>query len=84
METTELCQSCGMPLQNIDEFGTEKDGSINSEYCINCYSEGSFTRPDATIDYMKEIVTNIMENLEMPSDEINKEVENLKNLKRWN
>lgn len=30
------CQSCGMPLQNQDELGTNSDGSRNEEYCCYC------------------------------------------------
>ncbi len=39
-----FCQSCGMPLgDNQEVFGTEKDGSLNRDYCIYCYKDGSFT-----------------------------------------
>ena len=39
-----FCQSCGMPLGDMQEvYGTEKDGSLNRDYCIYCYKDGSFT-----------------------------------------
>lgn len=39
-----FCQSCGMPLGDAQEvYGTEKDGSLNRDYCIYCYKDGSFT-----------------------------------------
>lgn len=38
-----ICQSCGMPMQ-AEQYGTEKDGSDNNEYCCYCYEDGGFTR----------------------------------------
>ena len=35
-----ICQSCGMPLNNKEELGTNKDGSINDDYCKYCYKDG--------------------------------------------
>lgn len=37
------CQSCGMPLTQPAEHGTEKDGSASSEYCTYCYRDGEFS-----------------------------------------
>lgn len=48
---TKLCQSCGMPMNVDADFGTNEDGSKNSEYCCYCYQEGHFTK-DCTIDEM--------------------------------
>lgn len=49
-----FCQSCGMPLGNdIDVYGTEKDGSQNNDYCRYCYENGSFTA-NCTMDEMIE------------------------------
>ena len=39
-----FCQSCGMPLGDAQEvYGTEKDGTMNRDYCIYCYKDGSST-----------------------------------------
>ena len=38
-----ICQCCAMALHDIDNFGTEADGQPNTDYCIHCYKEGSFT-----------------------------------------
>jgi len=39
-----VCQCCAMPLGETDELlGTEKDGSLNPEYCKYCYADGAFT-----------------------------------------
>ena len=37
-----ICQSCGMPLKNKDELGTEKDGKFSKDYCKYCYRNGEF------------------------------------------
>lgn len=45
------CQSCGMPMQKSEDFGTNKDGGKNSDYCVYCYQDGAFTA-DLTMDGM--------------------------------
>lgn len=47
METTnqKFCQSCGMPLTNPADIGTEADGSTSEHYCKYCYDKGAFTSP---------------------------------------
>lgn len=42
MEDTKICQSCAMPLASDDLYGTNKDGSINEDYCKWCYDKGEF------------------------------------------
>lgn len=46
-----FCQSCGMPLQDPQYFGTDKDGSPNHEYCCYCYKDGAFVQ-DCTMEEM--------------------------------
>lgn len=46
-----FCQSCGMPMQTADQFGTNADGSLNTEYCCYCYKDGTFVQ-DCTMDEM--------------------------------
>lgn len=48
-----FCQSCGMPMQTPEQFGTNKDGSANREYCCYCYKGGAFVQ-DCTMDGMIE------------------------------
>ncbi len=48
---TLLCQSCGMPLTDPEQYGTNKDLSVNREYCCYCYTEGIFNE-DCTMDEM--------------------------------
>ena len=37
------CQSCGMPMNAPEQFGTNADGGANREYCRYCFQEGDFT-----------------------------------------
>ena len=37
-----ICQSCAMPLTSKDLLGTNKDGTINEDYCKYCYDKGEF------------------------------------------
>ncbi|MEX0288507.1 MAG: zinc ribbon domain-containing protein [Flavobacteriaceae bacterium] len=47
MRTTygNICQSCGMPIRRLADFGRRIDGSVHTEYCHYCYKRGSFTDP---------------------------------------
>ncbi|AWB46837.1 transcriptional regulator [Paenibacillus sp. CAA11] len=48
---TPFCQSCSMPL-TPEVLGTEKDGSLSTEYCVYCYDNGAFKHPDCTMEDM--------------------------------
>ena len=47
-----ICQSCGMPMQE-NQYGTEKDGSVNDTFCCYCYKDGAFAQ-DCTLEEMIE------------------------------
>lgn len=32
-----------MPMEKNADFGTEKGGTINRDYCTYCYKDGAFT-----------------------------------------
>lgn len=44
----EICQCCGMILKTSDDMGRFTDGTVNSDYCRFCFSDGGFTH--ATMD----------------------------------
>lgn len=48
-----FCQSCGMPMQTSDLFGTDAGGTPNRDYCCYCYKDGAFLQ-DCTMDGMIE------------------------------
>lgn len=59
---TRLCQSCGMPLENPEHFGTDADGSVNTDYCIFCYRNGEFLQ-QCTMEEMIELCAPFSEEI---------------------
>ena len=49
-----LCQSCAMPMDSEELYGTNADGSRNTDYCGYCYQKGAFTS-ETTLDEMIEM-----------------------------
>ena len=72
-----------MPLDSPKLLGTEKDGSLCSEYCKYCYQSGEFTHPGITLDEMKERMTKLLEKEKLPEDILEAATGRLPNLKRW-
>lgn len=62
-----FCQSCGMPMQTPDQFGTNKDGSENEDYCCYCYKDGAFTQ-DYTMEGMIEHCINYLDEFNSGSE----------------
>lgn len=85
-----ICQSCGMPMKEKQDFGTNNDHSLNEDYCTYCFQNGAFTI-DCT---MEEMINHNLKFL----DEFNKDAKTTFNeeeakkemlaffptLKRWN
>ncbi|MFI5154519.1 MAG: zinc ribbon domain-containing protein [Chitinophagales bacterium] len=82
MNVENFCQSCSMPL-SAENYGTERDGSSNHEYCIYCYKNGSFTNPDLTFHKMKLIVISEMQKRNIDQKMIDIALKTLPYLKRW-
>lgn len=47
-----ICQSCSMPITK-EEYGTNKDNTINKDYCIYCYKEGAFIDSVSMEEYIE-------------------------------
>jgi len=79
------CQSCYMPMDETEKFGTEADGSKSEDYCVHCYQNGEF--PDGFQSFEQAVEENIRwwKNSEDESDDIAREriMEVFPNLKRW-
>lgn len=39
----QICQCCGMPLEDEKIIGCNKDGTLNRDYCKWCYADGVYT-----------------------------------------
>lgn len=46
-----FCNSCGRPIVKED-YGTNEDGSLNPEFCKDCFQNGKYTEPDITLNEM--------------------------------
>ena len=53
------CQSCGMPLKDGLNSGSEVDGSKSHTYCVMCYQDGKFTGA-ITLPEMKQVVNQAL------------------------
>ncbi|MFW5790462.1 MAG: zinc ribbon domain-containing protein [Bacillota bacterium] len=86
MTSINSCQSCGMPIAGADNLcGTNKDGTINKNYCNYCYQNGEFTS-DLSMEEMIEIcIPNVVSaNQEMDKKTARKMLEEyLPTLERW-
>ena len=83
MEPQKFCQSCTLPIDNMEDRGTEKDGSKSDMYCKYCYKDGAFTDPGMTLDRMKEIAQAEMQRQNLPDNIIQQSINMLPRLKRW-
>jgi hypothetical protein len=80
----DICQSCGMPLQNEEDFGTNENGSKNNEFCHFCFQNGRFTDEGITMDEKIEKNINIAMNMGLSEDKAKEMANNtIPNLRRW-
>lgn len=85
MENMDICQSCGMPMKDHMDFGTNADGSMNSTYCSYCYQHGDFVEPEICMEDMINKCTYMMTEMNMMSENEARQM-NMKlipMLKRW-
>ena len=62
-----FCQSCGMPLADANDLGTNADGSANDEYCKYCFAGGRFVQ-ECTMDEMIEHCAQFVAEFNKDSD----------------
>ncbi len=82
MEHT-VCQSCGFILME-ESKGTNRDQTVNDDYCIHCYQNGEFT--DHSLDVHKlEVRLKDMAKVhnEITIEEAEHIINILPRLKRW-
>lgn len=80
-----FCQSCEMPMEKPDDFGSNADGLKINDYCHFCFENSAFTAPDITLEQMIERVAGIMvTEMNMPEAQA-KAMANqfIPKLKRW-
>lgn len=62
-----ICQSCGMPMMEIKDFGTNADNSPNEDYCTYCFTNGKFAK-DFTMDEMILLNVEYLDEFNKDSD----------------
>ena len=84
-----FCQSCGMPLNASEDFGTNADQSKNDEYCTYCFKNGEFTE-DITMDEMIEHCVQYLDDFNKDTEQkltkeqaVSQMKEYFPTLKRW-
>ena len=80
---SQICQSCAMPMADESLFGTNKDGSKNSDYCIYCYKDGEFLQKATMQEYI-EMMVPFAAQAGMTPDQMREYCQNVyPTLKRW-
>lgn len=78
-----ICQSCGMPITSKDQLGTNKDKSINADFCKYCYVDGEFVDKVSMEEYI-EMCAQFGAQAGMTNAEMRTFCQNLfPTLKRW-
>ncbi|MGC9445106.1 MAG: zinc ribbon domain-containing protein [Candidatus Methanospirareceae archaeon] len=79
-----LCQSCGMPMRTEEDFGINKDGSKNKDYCHFCFQNGKFTDEGITLEQKIEKNVQIAVKMAWPEHNARAMANNtIPKLKRW-
>ncbi len=79
-----ICQSCGMPLNKEENWGTNQDNSKTDEYCRFCFQNGKFTNPNMTMQEMIQKGVEMSKKMWIPEDKAREIANNsIPKLKRW-
>lgn len=80
----QICQSCGMPLEKQEDFGTNTNGNKSEEYCFHCFQNGKFLDEGITLQEKIEKNVKFAVQIGMSEAEARKMASDiLPNLKRW-
>lgn len=79
-----ICQSCTYPLRKMDELGTNKDGTINPDYCIYCLKDGVWVDPNLTVQGVIDYTIPFITSPSVSKEQARKQLSVLvPTLKRW-
>lgn len=78
------CESCGMPMRQESDFGSNEDGSKSQEYCKFCFENGKFIDEGITVEEKVNKNVEIATKMGLPEDKA-REMANdiIPKLKRW-
>jgi len=78
-----FCQSCHMMLSKTEDFGTNADSSLNTEYCSHCFVGGAFEDYTTVEEAIADSV-NYAEYAGMTKEQmLSYATENYPKLKKW-
>ena len=79
-----ICQSCGMSM-TANDYGTNSDGSFNTDYCKYCFSNGDFTKEETMEEKIESCIPFLIEDGECETEKQAREslMKIIPNLKRW-
>lgn len=80
-----FCQSCGMPMNNEEDRGTNKDKTKSEDYCHYCYEDGNFLSEETMDEMIESCVPFTLESNTYPDEKTAKEAmySYFPTLKRW-
>ena len=80
-----FCQSCSMPLNKPEDFGTDPAGFRVNDYCRHCFVDGTFTEPRISMQSMIDRCVGIMNDQGIMPASAARELLNdvMPRLKRW-
>lgn len=80
-----FCQSCAMPLEKPEHFGTDQAGYRVNDFCRHCFADGAFTEPGISLEAMLEKCVRVMDQQGiMPAPQARALMaDTLPRLKRW-
>ena len=80
----QICQSCSMPIDKEELFGTNADGSKNEDYCIYCFKDGKFTDGIDNLDEYIKYSLQFASQAGMTEEQMEEHCKKvLPTLKRW-
>lgn len=87
MENKEIkfCQSCAMPMENVEVHGTNADGSTNEDYCHYCYIGGTFSKAETMEEMIEACIPFVSKGNPWPDEETARKemLAFFPQLKRW-
>ena len=84
MSKVAVCQSCGMPLNKEENWGTNENNSKTNEYCKFCFQDGKFSDSNLTMKKVIDKSVELSKKLWMPEDKAREIANNtIPKLKRW-
>lgn len=79
----DICQSCGVPIDDPETRGTDAGGAPNQDYCQKCYRDGALTDPALTSEQAAERAKRQLAHRNLSASQVDQIVRGLPRLRRW-